>query len=157
MKITSNLFVKAIIISVLLLSACNRQTVYQDSEAIPSSGWHINHLIDFGVAIDDTTHLHELSLLVRNTTDYPYRNLYLFLDIELPDQRTLRDTIECILADKDGQWTGRGFGTIRSNKFLFRDDVWFPVPGTYTFRLQQGMREEALKGMSDIGIRIDRK
>lgn len=151
------IFGMAFIICVLLFSGCNNKTVFQDSEAIPSSAWNIDNIIDFGVAIEDTVHLHELYLLVRNTTDYPYRNLYLFLDIEFPDKRILRDTIECILANRDGQWTGKGFGSILSNSLLFRDDVWFPVAGTYTFRLQQGMREEALKGLSDIGIRIERK
>ncbi len=145
------------IICLLLFSGCNSKTVFQDSEAIPASGWTIDNIIDFGVALDDTVHLHELYLSVRNTTDYPYRNLYLFLDIEFPDKRILRDTIEVLLANREGQWTGKGFGSIRSNSFLFRDDVWFPTPGTYTFRLQHGMREEALKGVSDIGIRIDRK
>lgn len=157
MRTTSNMLVTAAIGCMLLFGACNSQTVYQDNEAIPASGWDINNRIDFGVTMDDTTQLHELYLLVRNTTDYPYRNLYLFLDIEFPNQQTLRDTIECILAHKDGQWTGKGFGKIRANEFLFRDDVWFPVSGNYTFRLQQGMREESLKGISDIGIRIDRK
>jgi gliding motility-associated lipoprotein GldH len=157
MKKNCNSFGVAILVGVLLFSACSSHTVFQDNEAIPASGWHLDNIIDFGVTIDDTVRLHELYLMVRNTTNYPYSNLFLFLDIEFPDHRILRDTIECILAHKDGQWTGKGFGTIRSNQFLFRDDVWFPLAGTYTFRIQHGMREEHLKGMADIGIRIERK
>lgn len=147
----------AIIIILFLSGACNRQTVFQDNIAIPSSDWYIDDAFNFSVDINDTTQFHELYLMVRNTTDYPYRNLYIFLDIEFPDERTLRDTIECMLANTDGQWTGKGFGKIRSNEFLFRDDVWFPKQGTYTFRMQHGMREEPLKGISDVGIHIQRK
>jgi gliding motility-associated lipoprotein GldH len=148
----------AILICLLLLIACDKQLIFQDSEAIPSSGWYTDDIVDFSVSINDTTQIHEMYLMVRNTTDYPYRNLFIFLDIEFPDNKTLiRDTIECVLASSDGKWTGKGFGKIRSNEFLFRDDVWFPYQGTYTFRMQHGMREEPLKGMSDIGIRILRK
>ncbi len=147
----------AIIIIMLLSVSCSRQTVFQDHEAIPSSDWFIDNKINFSVEINDTAQIHELYLMVRNTTDYPYRNLFIFLDIEFPDQRTLRDTIECMLAKTDGQWTGKGFGKIRSNEFLFRDDVWFPMQGLYTFRMQHGMREEPLRGISDVGIRIQRK
>ncbi len=141
----------------LMLSACGNQTVFQTSEAIPEAAWKANHLIRFEVEINDTVPLHELYLLLRNTTDYPYNNLFLFVDIEFPDKRMLRDTLECILADRGGEWTGKGFGKIRSNRFLFRDDVWFPQKGTYHFRIQHGMREEVLHGIADVGLQIDRK
>lgn len=120
-------------------------------------GWHQDDLIHFEVELADSVSLHELYLLVRNSTDYPYSNLYLFLDIEFPDKRLLRDTLECILVQRDGQWTGKGFGKIRSNQFLFRDNVWFPNDGTYHFRIQHGMREDTLIGITDIGIRLDKK
>jgi gliding motility-associated lipoprotein GldH len=81
----------------------------------------------------------------------------LFLNIEFPDGTTLRDTIECILAQRNGQWSGKGFGKIRSNSFLFRTNVWFPQPGNYVFRMEQAMRTELLEGIADIGLRIERK
>lgn len=140
-----------------IMAGCGRQTVFQDSSAIPTEGWNANHLLHFEMSLSDTVPLHELYLLVRNTTDYPYSNLYLFLDIEFPDKHWIRDTLECMLVQRDGQWTGKGFGKIRSNQFLFRDDVWFPTPGSYRFRIQHGMRDDVLLGISDIGIRLDKK
>ncbi len=139
------------------LWACQPSLVYQQQEAIPSEGWHYRDGIVFEAHIRDTLSLHEMYLDVRNTTDYAYSNLFLFLEIGFPDGRTLRDTIECILADRRGQWTGRGTGNLRFNRFLFRDDVWFPTEGTYTFRLQHGMREDMLEGISDVGLRIENK
>ncbi len=141
----------------LMLSACGNQTVFQTTEAIPEAAWQADHLIHFEAEINDTVPLHELYLLLRNTTDYPYSNLFLFVDILFPDKRMLRDTLECILVDRHGEWTGKGFGKIRSNRFLFRDDVWFPQQGTYHFRIQHGMREEVLQGIADVGLQIDRK
>lgn len=140
-----------------LFWACQPGVVYQKHQNISSEGWHYRDGILFDVSIEDTLSLHELYLDIRNTTDYAYSNLFLFMEIEFPDNRVLRDTIECILADRRGQWTGKGFGSVRSNRFLFRDDVWFPADGSYQFRVYHGMRHEQLEGLSNVGIRIEKK
>ncbi len=141
----------------LIMAACQPNVTYHETRSLSSDGWDYRDGILFEAEISDTLALHELYLDVRNTIDYPYSNLFLFMEIEFPDNRTLHDTIECVLADRRGEWTGKGIGQIRSNRFLFRDEVWFPVDGTYTFRIQHGMREEELEGLSDIGIRIEKK
>lgn len=153
-RITTGFF---ILTTMWLLAGCSPGTIFQQSEALPADGWHMDQAVSFEVEITDTLNLHELYLEVRNTTSYAYSNLYLFMDIAFPGEQLLRDTIECRLAERSGRWTGRGSGRIRANEFLFRDDVWFPDSGTYIFTLRQGMREETLEGITDIGIRIERK
>lgn len=140
-----------------VFQSCHPGVVYQEHYSVDPGGWHYQDHFHFEISVSDTLSLHELYLDVRNTTDYPYRNVFFFLEIEFPDNRTLRDTIECMLAGRRGDWTGRGFGRIRSNRFLFRDDVWFPSEGTYHFRLYHGMRTDTLHGLSDVGIRIEKK
>lgn len=145
------------LMAMLLLTACDRQLVFEKNQAVPSEGWHFEDKIKFEAKVTDTTSLHNLYINVRNTTDYGYSNFYLFLDIEFPDGTTLRDTIECMLAERSGQWTGKGFGKIRSNSFLFRTDVWFPLEGNYVFSMEQAMRTQVLEGIADVGLRIERK
>lgn len=149
-----------IIITGLLLlgiAACDPNRMYEENQRIAQNTWHFSDTLAFAVQVSDTTLLHDIFLNVRNNTDYPYSNFILFLDMEMPDGRILRDTIECILADRTGRWTGSGFGKIKSNSFHFRKDVWFPIQGIYQFRFQQAMREENLPGITDIGLRIERK
>ncbi len=146
-----------VMIAFIMIASCTNHVVYHHSKQVNAETWHMEDTLRFDVQIDDTLSLHELYLDVRNTTDYSYSNLFLFMDIEFPGGRVLRDTLECILAERDGSWTGKGFGHIKSNRFLFRDDVWFPDTGVYTFKVYQGMRYEKLPGISDIGIRIERK
>jgi gliding motility-associated lipoprotein GldH len=147
----------AFLIALLVLTACDRSVVFEEHYALPSIGWHLNDKVVFEVPVNDTTSLHNLYIDVRNTTDYGYRNFYTFLEIKFPEGTILRDTIECLLADRTGQWAGKGFGKIRSNRFLFRTDVWFPEPGNYVFSIEQAMRNEVLEGISDVGLRIERK
>ncbi len=140
-----------------MILSCADHVVYHRTQQVETEAWHIEDTLQFDVHIDDTLSLHELYIDVRNTTAYPYRNLFLFMDIEFPGGHVLRDTLECILAERDGSWTGKGFGRIKSNRFMFRDDVWFPDTGVYTFKVCQGMRYEKISGITDIGIRIDSK
>jgi len=139
------------------LHSCSANVVFESNEVLPSKGWKQDHEIVFEVEISDTLNLHDMYVNVRNTTDYEFSNLYLFLDIFFPGGTVLRDTLECILAEKSGKWTGSGFGKIKSNRFLFRTDVWFPETGKYQFVFQQAMRTDNLEGISDVGICIERK
>ncbi len=141
----------------LFFLACQNTVVFQGQKAIPGLSWHYKDTLVFEASIEDTLSLHKMHLDIRNSIDYRYSNLFIFLDIEFPDGRILRDTLECVLADRRGQWTGRGFGQLRFNRLMFRDDVWFPTKGIYTFRLLQGMRDDELYGISDAGIRIEKK
>ncbi len=151
------LFALMLVVSTLSWASCQGPVVYEEHQALPAEGWPQDQKLVFQAEITDTASLHELYLDIRNTTGYSYRNLFLFLDITFPEGTILRDTIEATLAQPSGKWIGKGFGAIKTNRFLFRDQVWFPHQGTYTFILQHGMREPTLKGISDIGIRIERK
>ncbi len=144
-------------LGLVFMISCQPGVVYHEHSNMPSQGWHYRDGILFEVEIDDTVSLHQMFLDVRNTTEYEYSNLFIFMDIEFPGDRVIRDTLECILADRRGQWTGSGSGRIRSNRFLFRDDVWFPESGTYRFTVYHGMRHNTLEGLSDIGIRVEKK
>lgn len=145
---------------ICLLSAfvsCDRNVVFERNQKIPQMEWHFEDKVSFEAEINDTINLHNIYINVRNSIDYNYMNFYMFLDTEFPDGRLVRDTLECMLADNRGEWTGKGFGKIRSNQFQMRHNVWFPVRGVYTFTFKQAMRDEVLEGISDIGIRIEKK
>lgn len=150
-------FYTLLLVAGLLFAACDQSLVYQSHQTIAPEGWHFEDKLVFETTITDTTSLHNMYVDVRNTTDYGFSNFYIFMNIIFPDGKTLRDTIEFTLADRAGKWTGRGLGKIRSNRFLFRTDVWFPVPGSYRFEMEQAMREEVLAGIADMGLRIEKK
>jgi len=142
---------------VITLLACNPDVVFEKNKSIDSNGWHYQDKITFHHNFSDTTILYDIFLNVRNNIEYPFSNFIVFFETEFPDGRIFRDTIETILADRTGKWKGRGFGNIKSNSFHFRRDVWFPLEGDYSFTIEHAMREEYLKGITDIGIRIERK
>lgn len=137
-----------------LLNACNMNSIYDESITIEQSKWYKDDLAKFEVSINDTIQLYDFYLNVRNTTDYRYSNMYVFMYTEFPNGNLSKDTIECVLADIEGKWLGKGWGAVKENSILLSKDMRFPLKGNYEFRIQQAMRNDTLSGVSNIGIRV---
>ncbi len=142
----------------LILISCYQNIVFDQYHSFDTDkGWQLNDIVVFEKEFSDSTQLFDLFLNIRNTNEYPYTNFFVFFQTKFPDGRVFRDTLEMTLADKQGKWTGKGFGRIKTNSFHFRKDVWFPASGTYQFSIQHAMREEWIPGISDVGLRIEKK
>jgi gliding motility-associated lipoprotein GldH len=139
----------------ILVISCSPGSIYDRSQRIPPQGWHKDSAAIFYINITDTIKPYRFFINLRHTDDYAYRNFYLFLNTTLPNGRLTRDTIEIMLADIEGRWLGKGFGSIRDNRFIVREILIFPQAGLYEFGIVQAMREDVLTGITDIGIRIE--
>jgi len=144
------------LLGVLILVSCDKNRVFESNIEIPSYQWNKDSILLFHVDIVDTISSHNIFLNVRNTSQYAYQNLFVFLNTTSPTGISLRDTLECYLADDRGKWLGNGWGDIYDNRFLYKRNIRFPVSGTYTFKLVQGMRTKELKYITDVGIRIEK-
>lgn len=140
-----------------LFFSCKSNSLYEDYRAIKASGWEQDSVAVFKFDVEKNYLNYSLSINVRNRGDYQFSNLWLFVDITSPGNVTVSDTIEYQLSYPDGRWTGKGTGGIFSNQFLFRDNVFFPIPGNYTVSIKHAMRPNPLVGICDIGICVKRK
>ena len=141
----------------ILLTACDSKRYFEDNKPIVKGNWKVDEKEYFDVQITDTLSRYDFFLNVRNSIDYPYSNLYLFIHSNSPVGRKTQDTVECQLADYTGKWLGSGFGSIKFNRFLIQKGVNFHKKGRYTFEIEQAMRVKELKGIMDIGIRIEKE
>lgn len=152
-KKTISFFISILILAAVF-SSCNQNTVYNENVTLPSEGWHKNNAISFNVNIYDSLTNYEFSLITRNSIDYRFSNLYIFLITEFPNGNISRDTIECILANDEGKWLGKGWGDIKENKIALKTGLRFPLTGNYKFLIQQAMRVDTLTGINDVGLSI---
>jgi gliding motility-associated lipoprotein GldH len=139
----------------LFLYSCDSRQVYNDYRKLKKDTWNRYNLQKFDIAVKDTVSLYDFYINIRNTTDYPYSNIYLFFNTKFPDGRKFRDTLELQLADLQGKWLGRGPGKIKDNHFRFKNMVRFPLKGIYSFTIEQAMRVEDLTGITDIGLQVE--
>lgn len=145
-----------ILLALIMLVSCDPGIVYEKNTSVDPEGWLVTDKKPFELEATDTLMLLNFYINIRHTTDYKYRNIFLFLDTFFPEGTQSRDTIEIILADTRGKWFGKGISNLRSNQVLMKRGFSFPVKGHYKFRLEHGMRDSELKGISDIGIRIEK-
>ncbi len=97
---------------IIFLVACTRPENMKNARVavVPQSGWAHGACISFEPQYGDTCALYDLTLSVRHTTAYPYRDLNLLVDIVGKDTITSRHRVRMELADAYGGWQGAGFG-----------------------------------------------
>jgi len=145
-----------LLILALVIYSCDADRFFDHSKTLPESGWHKDSILSFAVDVQDTSGLYDFYITLRNSSNYQYRNFYLFFSTTLPNNNITRDTIELMLASLEGKWLGKGFGALKDNQILIRKNLKFPLRGTYIFKIEQAMRLENLSGIKNIGIRIER-
>ncbi len=149
-----NKIVGFLVLPLILLYGCGDDYFYAKSNTISEQKWTEDATKGFNFSIEDTTATFNFLINLRNTTDYEFRNLYLFMNTIYPDQTTSRDTLELILAAPSGKWLGKGRGFYRDNLFLFKKGVNLPLKGNYRIEFIQAMRKDTLQGIDEIGLRI---
>ncbi|WP_372775011.1 gliding motility lipoprotein GldH [Mangrovibacterium sp.] len=154
MKLKSLLALSALLIGII---SCNQKSEFEAYHTLDTSGWHKDSLVVFPVPLSDTLTSHNVYLNIRNAGNYEFSNIWLFMQIKAPDGNILTDTLELQLADPTGKWTGSGIGDLFDNQFIYKKNVFFPASGTYEFSVQQGMRATMLKGIQDVGLRIEKR
>ena len=139
-----------------LLSSCNSKVVYTNSQTMSEETWKLMDITAFKVPITDTLNSNNVFFTIRNGSSYQFRNIYLFVTTTSPDGKKITDTLQYNLADEKGKWYGKGFGDIHELNLPYKSNVYFPLKGTYEFKIQHGMRVENLKGVYDFGLRIEK-
>lgn len=146
----------------MTLMSC-KKGIFYDSYQRVDGGWSKDDVKSFEVSQEDTLSTYNLFLNIRNNKEYAFSNLFVIVKVEQPNEIVLVDTLEYQMAEPDGTLLGTGFSDVKENKLWIKEGYVFPVKGDYTFKVEQVVREigdvegvELLKGISDIGIQIEK-
>jgi len=121
---------------------------------IKNETWHIDSTLHFEFDITDSNQYYTFYINIRNNIDFETQYFYVFLTSEFPNGYIGKDTLGFIISTPAGKWTGKGNGRLKDNKFLYKNQVRFPRKGVYKFSIQQGMREENVKGIANFGMTL---
>ena len=145
-----------LIVLMLGLTACTNDS-FDKRTVIPEAEWRQEDRVAFDVDINDTLSGYEFGIGLRHLENYRYSNLFVFLHTTMPNGNHTHDTIECTLATPEGRWIGKSSGSMRDLTVPLNANLKFPLTGNYHFELEQAMREPKLKGISDIGLFIEKQ
>jgi gliding motility-associated lipoprotein GldH len=155
-RTTINRFLPVFAIMIFLSSSCDRNVIFSDSVAMEKNNWNLMNALSFNVPVGDTINSNNVYFTIRTSSSYPFRNIYLFVTTISPEGKSITDTLQYYLADDKGKWYGKGFGDISELNLPYKSNVYFPLKGTYHFKVRHGMRTEDLKGVYDFGMRVEK-
>jgi len=144
------------LLMLFFFTACDNNTVYFQYHSINPALWNKDSLYTFDVDIENSQSAYSIYINVCNAPDYPNQNLWLFISEITPDGVVVKDTIEFYLADHRGKWLGSGAGSMKEMPVLYKQDFKFENSGTHTFKIGHGMRADELKGITKIGMRVEK-
>lgn len=131
-------------------SACSSGGAF-DSDFKPVKVWHKSRPLVF--ELPDTASVagsYDIALSVRHGNYYPYTNLWLLADFISGGRVAESDTVNVVLADKFGNWTGSGLGKLYQTSVLLKRSV--PVGRYERVVLWHYMRGDSVPNLSDIGL-----
>lgn len=139
-----------------IMIACDKQTVYHAFQTLPQEGWKRKDTLFFHVSVPDLQAHYKLTVEVRNRNDYPYQNLFLSIGCVGPENDwQSADTLQVLLADKEGIWLGDGWSGLYQSAFPV-GDIKIGKAGDYLFKIAYTLPDHQLSGINDVGIKIER-
>lgn len=152
------------LVCLVFITSCDSKAVYDVYKSVPNE-WHKDSIASFNFKAPDTINSYNLYVNLRNTNDYEFNNLFLIVELNYPNGKAVKDTLEYKMAAPNGELLGAGFSDIKENKLWYRgynSPFKFSEDGDYKVSVQHAMRNngevngvENLKGITDIGFRIE--
>lgn len=144
------------LLSTLAIS-CIKIDLFEKQVPIPSQQWFYNNVPQFTFHIDDTSSMYNVFVVLRHTDLYNYQNIWLRMGSKAPGDSMHFQNINLILASDSKDWEGSGMDDIfEVRKNISPGPVSFKKTGDYTFSIAQIMRENPLKYIMNVGIRIEK-
>lgn len=155
--------IRATLLSILLVClifiSCDHKEVYYHFHEIKDGKWAQYDTLVFEIdsASIELNAVYNIAIEVTNNNDYPYRNLWCFIEDNISSDSIVDKTnIELILANEFGKWKGSGFGALYQSSIQLKDKISFKERRNYRICILQGMRDEPLTGIERVGIKISK-
>lgn len=140
----------------LLAVSCGSKNLLDETGETPLPAWDYDEPVCFGFFLDapDTALPCDLIFSLKHTRDFAWSNAFFLITTVFPDMNTTVDTLECLLAEPSGRWYGSRLGKYHSMSVLYKQGIRFPMPGEYRFMIQHAMREDALRDITEVGLKV---
>jgi len=147
----------------LCLISCNNNLVFSKYEAMKGGKWEMDNQVLFRFSELDPVQPYNMFINIRNDNTFLFSNLFLITELEYPNGNTIKDTLEYKMAEPNGEWPGKGLGSIKENKLWFQENIVFPDSGVYKLNIAHAMRKNGdvqsvhiLDGITDVGLEIEK-
>ena len=146
------------VFSLFILGSCNLRTgVFEKNISIPKHQWESGFRPEISFEIKDTNSTYNVYLVLRHTEAYNYNNIWVKATVEEPGVSSSKSQqYDLTLASNDKGWFGSAMDDVYENRILIQPQTKFKRPGEYHFTVEQIMREDPLKHILNVGVRVER-
>lgn len=136
---------------------CSPIDVFEKTATMPKQEWHYNNQPSFSFDISDTASVYNIFITLRHSDAYKYNNIWLKIGSIAPGDSIRYQNLDLQLASDAKGWEGEGMDDIfEVRKNITPGPVHFKSAGKYTFTISQIMREDPLKNIFNVGIRVEK-
>lgn len=138
------------ILLVSLIISCN----YSSKTETISKSWNKDSTFCFLFNVKDTSLRYSINIIISNTDDYEYSNIYLLINLR-NKSTSLNNTLNYLLSNDEGEWLGeKSFFDDYNSNLRYIEKSKFLTKGTHAIEIKHGMRQDNLKGIKKIGIQV---
>lgn len=129
---------------------------FEKNVDIPNRAWSSSFRPEVNVDITDTISQYNIFFVIRHTNAYEFNNIWVNIETEIPGNRNINsERFDLRLATDDRGWLGSGMDDIFEHRILITP-VRFPRSGKYKFRFENLMRQDPLKHVLNVGLRLEK-
>ena len=144
-----------ILVLSFLINSCATTDLYEKNVSVPDHEWSSSFKPEFNFIIKDTSSLYQVFFVLRHTEKYNYKNIWINLYSQPPGDTLHKAPYELQLADADKGWLASGMDDIYEHRLKLTRPVALKA-GNYKLLLENIMREDPLKHVMNVGIRIEK-
>jgi gliding motility-associated lipoprotein GldH len=146
----------AVLLGVILFS-CDSSRVFEENREFASRQWLVNEEPTFEFFITDSARSYNLYYNLRNSLHYDWDRIYVTYALTDSSGKELaRKLVYNELFDPTGRPFGEsGLGDLYDHRFPILTGYRFSHAGKYSIRLTQFSRQDTLRGVLAVGVRVE--
>lgn len=143
-------------LTLIAMASCDSNRMFEEFRELPE-GWAVVDTASFPVYLTQGDKDYRMTTQFRCDISYPFNNLYYHLILRDSRRSVLSSNLEQVLffEPKTGKPLGSGLGDLYSVEQTIDRVVTLNEPDTVWVQLIQYMRQDTLKGIDRVGLRVD--
>lgn len=149
---------KIILLLIMLMGlySCGKQTVFEKYEKFENNTWNKSKILSFDVPIDNINKSYDVYVVVKNTDNYTYNNLYIGVYINTPAGDTRFKDYYIDLRNEDRSFTGKLINSLWETKVKIMEKATFTKAGIHKFEIYNFMQYVSLSDINEIGLVVEK-
>jgi len=144
------------IFTFLFFISCQTVDLYEKNVSVPGHQWKSDFKPEFSFTVNDSISLFRPYFIIRHTEKYNYNNIWINFYYQLPGDTLRKEMKEMQLATNEKGWLASGLDDIYEHRIPLTDKPFKLKPGVYLFQLENIMREDPLREVLSVGIRMEK-